>query len=121
MSGMQQLRAEGLFTGAPDDVSDDNGVETGSSREWPVGQIRGEKVLDVWSVVHGDCEPAKVTGVAPDHRRIDGGRVRGVAELFETADNIVMRRVCAPFWGSHLIHHNRRLEFQHKFELCVRK
>ena len=96
---MQQLRTKSLLTEAPDAVSDDIVVETWSSREWPVGQIRVKKALDVWSVVRGDCEPAKVTGVVPDHRRIDEGRVRGVAELFETTDNIVMRRVCAPFSG----------------------
>ena len=67
MSGMQQLRTKGLFTEAPGAVSDDIAAQTGISRKWPVGQIRGENALDVPSVEHGDCEPAKVTGVVTDH------------------------------------------------------
>ena len=121
MSGMQQFRAKGPFTEALDAVTDDIAVQTGSHREWPVGQIRGEKALDLRSAEHGDCEPAKVTGVVSDHRRINESRVRGVAELFDTADHIVVRRVCAPFRRCHLVHHNRRPKLQHKLELSVCK
>ena len=121
MSAMQQLRAKGQFTGALDAMTGDIAVQSGSRWEWLVGQIMGEKALDVRSVGHGDCEPSKVTGVVPEHRRTNESRIHGVAELSEAADHIMVRRVCAPFRRCHLVHPNRRLKLQHKPELSVCK
>ena len=81
---MQQSRTNGLMTAGSDAVGDDVVEKTGANRKWPVGQLRGEMALDIWSMEHGDCEPAKVTGVVTDHRRIDEGCVRGVTDLSET-------------------------------------
>ena len=79
MTIMQQLRTKGPSIVVLGVVTNDVAGQAGCCWGWPEGQIWGEKALDVRPVKDGDSKPAKVTGVASDHRRINESRVCGVA------------------------------------------